>query len=291
MVYTGRFAPSPTGPLHFGSLLAALASFLDARAHQGRWLIRIEDLDPPREIVGASDSILRTLEQFGFEWDGPVWYQSQRHPVYHEILEQLLHQNNAYRCSCSRQEIIKRTGSSVYDGYCRTHSADRNKACAIRCHCSNHYAFQDRILGLQDFSSRQDDFVIFRRDGYFAYQLAVTIDDAEQQISHVVRGSDLLDSTPKQLQLQHLLNYPQPEYAHIPVATNSQGQKLSKQTFADALNDQQPVPQLIQALNFLNQQPPAELTEATTSECLNWAVQHWNITAIPAQLGITLEGH
>lgn len=291
MVYTGRFAPSPTGPLHFGSLLAALASYLDARAHNGRWLIRIEDLDPPREIEGASASILRTLDKYGFEWDDEIVYQSQRLNRYQEILEQLTRQGDAYPCSCSRKEIIKRSGNSLYDGYCRSHTPDPQRQQAIRSRCDRDYSFRDRILGQQQFSSLRDDFVIFRRDGYFAYQLAVTIDDAEQQVSHIVRGSDLLDSTPKQISLQQQLGYPQPVYAHIPVATNPEGQKLSKQTYATALDSDAPQRQIVRALGFLNQAPPEELSMATIDETLLWGIKHWDITKIPATLGIILEGN
>lgn len=288
MVYTGRFAPSPTGPLHFGSLLAALASYLDARAHHGHWLVRIEDIDTPRIIKGATDSILKTLEQFGFEWHGSVIRQSDRLPLYNEVLAYLRDNQLAYPCNCSRQQIRKRTQSRRYDGYCRTHPPQTKQHCAIRIHCEQHYAFEDRIQGPQP-AHRPEDFVIFRRDGFFAYQLAVTIDDAEQQVTHIVRGSDLLNSTPKQLHLQQQLGYPHPRYAHIPVASNAQGQKLSKQTLAPALDQQRTRQQIIRALHFLGQQPPAELSEAHLDECLSWAIEHWDITAIPRQMSIILE--
>ncbi|BBB27680.1 tRNA glutamyl-Q(34) synthetase GluQRS [Amphritea japonica] len=289
MVYTGRFAPSPTGPLHFGSLLAALASYLDARAHQGDWLIRIEDLDPPREVKGATDSILITLEQFGLHWDGEVILQSHRLSLYNEILTELSNNSLAYPCNCSRQQIQRRSGSVRYDGFCRSHPPDIDQICAIRSRCDTDYRFDDRILGPQDFSDQQEDFVIFRRDGLFAYQIAVTIDDAEQQVSHIVRGSDLLDSTPKQIHLQHQLGYQQPIYAHIPVATNALGQKLSKQTFAPALNQGERLQLMIRALDFLGQQPLKELADSSIEECLSWAVEHWDINNIPACLSISLE--
>ncbi|RTE64650.1 tRNA glutamyl-Q(34) synthetase GluQRS [Amphritea opalescens] len=289
MVYTGRFAPSPTGPLHFGSLLAALASYLDARSHNGQWLVRIEDLDTPRVVKGATDSILNTLEQFGFEWHGPVIRQSDRLPIYHDILSQLIDNHLAYPCHCSRQQIFDRTGGRRYDGYCRTHPPKNSSDCAIRSHCEQRYPFDDLIQGHQPANDPTEDFVIFRRDGFFAYQLAVTIDDAEQQINHIVRGSDLLDSTPKQIHLQQQLGYPQPIYAHIPVATNVQGQKLSKQTLAPALDHQQARQQMIQALRFLGQQPVVELYDCRLEECLNWAIEHWDITAIPSQMSIVLE--
>jgi len=286
MPYIGRFAPSPTGPLHFGSLLAALASYLDARANQGQWLLRIEDLDPPREMPGATGMILFCLEKFGFEWNGSVVRQSDRSEIYLDHLQTLLKNNQAYRCNCSRQQIKQRTGSSLYDRFCYSHPPAKTELCAMRCLCNAYVPFQDRILGQQQFPEYADDFVIHRRDGLFAYQLAVTVDDAEQSISHIVRGSDLLDSTPKQLHLQRLFNYPQPLYAHIPVATNSQGQKLSKQTFARPLNQSDPVPQLWQALQFLGQQPEPEIIYSPVSELLQWATEHWKIERIPASTAI-----
>ncbi len=289
MIYTGRFAPSPTGPLHFGSLLAALASYLDARSHQGYWLVRIEDLDPPREIEGAADSILHTLEQLGLHWDHKVIRQSDRLSLYNDILTDLTNDGLAYPCKCSRQQIKLRSGRSLYDGFCRNLTPDPGQRCAIRSRCDTNYSFNDQVLGRQDFCSQMEDFVIFRRDGFFSYQLAVTIDDAEQQITHIVRGSDLLDSTPKQIHLQRQLGYHQPIYAHIPVATNTLGQKLSKQTFAPALNQNERVQLVIKALNFLGQQPIAELADSTIEECLNWAVEHWDLTAIPARLSMSLE--
>lgn len=286
MDYIGRFAPSPTGPLHFGSLLAALASFLDARRHAGRWLVRIEDIDPPREVPGACDSILFTLERFGLHWDGPVVKQSQRHALYHTTLNGLLSAGLAYRCNCSRQQIIKRSGSPLYDGHCYHNPPPTDATCAIRSRCPTDIPFSDRILGPQQFPMQCEDFVIFRRDGLVAYQLAVTVDDAAQQVNHIVRGSDLLDSTPKQLHLQRQLGYLSPTYAHIPVATNSQGQKLSKQTYAQALDDRQPAAQLYNALQFLGQQPPKTLIHSPPSELLRWATEHWMIDQIPAQTAI-----
>lgn len=288
MVYTGRFAPSPTGPLHFGSLLAALASYLDARAHNGHWLVRIEDLDTPRVVKGATDSILYALEQFGFEWHGPVIRQSDRLAIYNDVLTELLSHQFAYPCNCSRQQIRQRTGGSHYDGYCHSHPP-QSSHCAIRSICSQHYSFDDLIQGPQPAIGQNEDFVIFRRDGFFAYQLAVTVDDAAQQINHIVRGSDLLDSTPKQIHLQQQLGYPQPIYAHIPVATNTQGQKFSKQTLAPALDAHQARQQIIRALVFLGQQPVAELNDCRLDECLAWAIEHWDINAIPKRMGIILE--
>ncbi|MEH6577418.1 MAG: tRNA glutamyl-Q(34) synthetase GluQRS [Amphritea sp.] len=290
MDYIGRFAPSPTGPLHFGSLLAALASYLDARSHKGRWLLRIEDLDPPREIAGATDSIFRRLENFGLNWDETAVYQSDRHEQYYSALQQLLDNNLAYPCICSRQTIIQRSGSNRYDRHCYSNSLQQEQQCAVRSLCEHDIPFRDCILGWQAFPQQRDDFVIFRRDGFFAYQLAVTVDDAAQNISHIVRGSDLLDSTPKQLHLQRQLGYKHPEYAHIPVATNADGQKLSKQTYARALDDSQPAQQLYQALDFLGQRPPTGLENSSTAEILGWAVEHWDIEQIPSMTAIEWEG-
>ncbi|MBY4678290.1 tRNA glutamyl-Q(34) synthetase GluQRS [Marinobacterium arenosum] len=293
MSYIGRFAPSPTGLLHFGSLLAALASYLDARARQGRWLLRIEDLDPPREHPGARIVIPQTLERFGLHWDGPISYQSDRLHHYQQALEQLLEQQSAYRCDCSRSAIQKRTGSNLYDRYCLLQPPHEQQQCAIRVHVdSRSLAFDDQIQGPQQYRLDQDsgDFVIRRKDGLFAYQLAVVVDDYLQGISHVVRGCDLLDETPKQIRLQRLLGYPQPHYCHIPVASNAAGQKLSKQTFAAPLDDQQPVPQLLAALRFLGQRPDSTLTDARAEELLSWAVENWRPEQIPRRPSIHWQG-
>ena len=239
--YKGRFAPSPTGPLHFGSLLAALASFLDARKSQGIWLVRMEDLDPPREIPGAADQILRTLEQHGLHWDQQVIYQSERYQAYQAEIDRLLEAEHAYYCTCSRQMIAQR--GRVYDGFCRTRQSHLHGMTAVRLKTdAQQITFEDQIQGSQQqqLSSYSGDFVIRRKDRLYAYQLAVVCDDATQGISHIVRGSDLLDSTPRQLYLQQLLGYQKPCYAHIPIMVNSQGQKLSKQTFATALDSQHP---------------------------------------------------
>nr|WP_067296912.1 tRNA glutamyl-Q(34) synthetase GluQRS [Marinobacterium profundum] len=293
MRYIGRFAPSPTGPLHFGSLLAALASYADARAHQGLWLVRIEDLDPPREQQGASALILSTLEAFGFDWDGEVIYQSQRSSFYRDAVDQLQQQHQAYRCSCSRKQVSNRTGGIRYDGHCHALHPPHAQACAIRAHCAaGSIELHDAIQGPAVYHLARDhgDFVIQRRDGLFAYQLAVVVDDAAQQISHVVRGSDLLDETPCQIQLQRYLGYTRPDYAHIPVATSSSGQKLSKQNQAPPLDAGNPVPALIAALEFLGQQPDAALRDASASELLHWAVEHWSMASIPKTRGLPWSG-
>lgn len=285
----GRFAPSPTGPLHFGSLLAALASYLDIRSRDGVWLLRIEDLDPPREQAGAADAILRTLDAFGLHWDGPVLYQSQRLDHYQAALNDLLQSGAAYRCSCSRKQIKARQAYPLYDGYCRCHPPPSSTASAIRVsHPQPLQRLRDRIQGPREYHWPHDrgDFVIFRRDGLFAYQLAVVVDDAASKITDILRGCDLIDETPHQMALQQLLDYPTPAYAHIPVITNNAGQKLSKQNLAPALDPALRQSLLLRALSLLGQQPPIELADASRDELLQWAIEHWNITAVPGTLSL-----
>lgn len=284
-----------------GSLLAALASFLDARANQGRWLLRMEDLDPPREIKGAADQILRTLERFGLYWDGPVRYQSQRLDHYLQAAQQLLEQQLAYPCFCSRQQIAQRR-AAIYDGLCQPQVRSLKQAsapapasspehpAAIRVKVRDcRIGFVDAIQGYyqQQLRDQVGDFVIRRKDGFYAYQLAVVIDDADQQVSHIVRGYDLIDSTPRQIYLQQLLQLATPEYAHIPILVNHLGQKLSKQTFASAIDPEHPEPSLFQALTLLGHSPPEDLRAASTHEMLDWGVAHWQRTRVPHQPHIT----
>ncbi|MFW1677224.1 tRNA glutamyl-Q(34) synthetase GluQRS [Pontibacter sp. JAM-7] len=283
--YIGRFAPSPTGALHFGSLLAALASYLDARAHNGQWLLRIEDLDPAREQPGIKADFARVLDAFGFEWDGPISYQSDRLTLYTSALHQLHEQHRTYPCSCSRKEIQQRTGTHQYDGHCFNQLPKANRKLATRLHCtSGALCFHDRIQGTRchDLQQESGDFILRRRDGLIAYQLAVVVDDYLQGITHVVRGCDLLNETPRQIQLQNYLDYPSPCYAHIPVATNPMGQKLSKQTGATALDITQPSQQLFRALQQLHQSPPEELQRADVNTLISWAIQNWQCHNIPA---------
>jgi glutamyl-Q tRNA(Asp) synthetase len=288
--YRGRFAPSPTGPLHFGSLVAALGSFLDARHHLGRWLVRMEDLDPPREMPGAADHILRTLEAFGLEWDEPVEYQSRRSAAYAAALEQLQQSGHLYDCACTRREIADgQTGSAanpVYPGTCRNGLPPGRTARAVRVRVYQHeIGFRDALQGTvrQHLERDVGDFVLRRADGLFAYQLAVVVDDAAQGITHVVRGSDLLDSTPRQIHLQQLLGLPVPEYLHLPVAVNARQEKLGKQTFAPAIAQQAKSATVLQALQFLNQPVPAPPGPIELPHLLEWAIRHWDRTALPAQ--------
>jgi len=292
--YRGRFAPSPTGPLHFGSLIAALGSYLEARRRNGEWLVRIEDLDPPREVAGADRLILENLERYGFEWDGEVVYQSHRNDYYLDALDSLQRMGLLYRCGCSRKEIAERSGqlglpAGVYPGTCRARQADIRQQHALRLLTEGQQVeFQDAIQGTikQDIAEAVGDFVLRRADGPFAYQLAVVVDDAEQGITEVVRGSDLLDSTPRQILLQRYLDYPTPGYCHLPVAVNAEGLKLSKQTFAPPLDLAQPIPSLWQALRFLGQTPPMELLEADLDSFWRWAIAHWQADAVPRKLTI-----
>lgn len=287
--YVGRFAPSPTGPLHFGSLVAAVGSYLEARTHHGQWLLRIEDIDPPREVAGASDLILHTLERYGFEWDGTVLYQSRRGAAYRASIEQLIQQGLAYRCRCSRkeaQEAAQQAGlaAGVYAGSCRSAGHAPHGAGALRVHVHTAViTYTDRLQGpqRQDLAREVGDFVVHRADGLWAYQLAVVVDDAAQGITDIVRGSDLLDSTPRQIHLQQLLGLPTPGYLHLPLAVNAAGEKLSKQTFAQPLDLAHPTPELWQALAFLGQRPPAELQQADLPSLWRWAQEHWNAASIP----------
>lgn len=281
--YTGRFAPSPTGPLHLGSLLTALASYLDARSRNGIWLVRMEDLDPPREMPGAADSILRTLEQYGLHWDGEVAFQSHRHALYEDAVQQLLQQQLAFYCTCSRKDL-QLQGTQSYPGTCRHQHTIPHAEFAIRAQVNDTpITFDDALQGHCNFNLFTDggDFIIKRKDGLYAYHLAVVIDDAAQNITHIVRGSDLLDSTPRHIHLQHLLSLPTPHYAHLPVIVNAQGQKLSKQTFAAALPATDPVPALFACLHALGQNPPAELQQASRDELLRWGIAHWSLQKVP----------
>jgi glutamyl-Q tRNA(Asp) synthetase len=286
--YVGRFAPSPSGPLHFGSLVAGVASWLDARAAGGCWLVRMEDLDRPRCEPGAADIILRQLEAYGLAWDGAVLVQSQRDDAYAEALDALKEAGAAYPCACTRSQLAQaprnREGEIIYPGTCRNGLPAGAVARAWRVRVpdvSTH--FHDRIHGdlQQNLAHEVGDFIVKRADGLFAYQLAVAVDDAFQGISHVVRGADLLWNTPRQIHLQTLLGLSTPVYAHVPLVTNAAGQKLSKQTLAPALPGTGRSAVLAQALAALGHPPPAELAGAEPAELLAWAVAHWKIENVP----------
>lgn len=290
--YRGRFAPSPTGPLHFGSLVAAVGSYLDAKSNYGDWLVRIEDLDRQREIPGAANEILHTLERLGMEWDGEVIYQSKRFGIYQAALDVLNEQGLIYPCVCSRREVadssIMGISGAIYPGTCFKNPAPNNRAHALRIRTSDDLIeFDDRLQGPYSQRLRGDigDFVLRRADGVYAYQLAVVVDDAEQSITHVVRGADLLDSTPRQIFLQRLLGYFTPEYLHLPIVTNATGEKLSKQTHAAPIDLSNALTQLVDALHFLGQQPPLEMIEGDVSSFWQWASTHWRVDQIPHRLG------
>lgn len=291
--YRGRFAPSPTGPLHFGSLAAAVGSYLDAKHHHGIWLVRMEDLDTPRCVPGASADILRTLETFGLEWDEAVIYQSLRSTAYEEALHELQAGKFAYPCCCTRKEIadsaLHGIDGQIYPGTCRngTPAGREGRAWRVRTdlipspfclpHSPEAIEFKDALQGqiTQHLESEIGDFVVKRADGLFAYQLAVVVDDAFQHITHVVRGADLLHSTPRQIYLQQLLRLATPSYMHLPIAINAQGKKLSKQTLAPAVTTDDVIISLIEVLKFLHQNPPTELRQGSGEEVLKWAMTHW----------------
>ena len=289
--YRGRFAPSPTGPLHFGSLVAALGSYLDARANGGEWLVRIEDVDEPRTVPGAADGILRTLEGFGFEWDGAVVVQSRRLDLYHNALVRLQLDGDVYPCACSRSEIAAASGGTsvdgglLYPGTCRSGLPAGKAARAWRLRVPDRaFEFVDRIQGrtCQNLEREVGDFVLLRADGQYAYQLAVVIDDAAQGVNAVVRGVDLLDSTARQMWLQQCLNLPTPSYAHLPVVVNAAGEKLSKQTRAAAVDQLAGTAILAAAMSFLGHPVPVELDHASLAEFWRWAVPAWSIGSVPA---------
>jgi glutamyl-Q tRNA(Asp) synthetase len=286
--YRGRFAPSPTGPLHFGSLVAAVGSYLDARHHDGEWLLRIEDIDPPREMPGATQSILQTLERYGMQWDGPVIYQSRRTPYYEHALETLHRGGAVYDCACTRREIadsaVAGEAGPVYPGTCRNGMPPGRKARSLRVAVDDTPVIvDDRMQGRLQHSLQEQtgDFVVRRADRLVAYQLAVVVDDAAQGITHVVRGADLLDSTPRQVYLQQLLGYTTPQYAHLPVAANPDGEKLSKQTHARHVDTGTPLDTLCAVLDFLRQPLPEDPQLASLEELWQWAIDHWTPDAVP----------
>lgn len=280
-VYRGRFAPSPTGPLHAGSLMAALASWLDARSRGGQWLVRIEDIDPPREVPGAADRILRTLERLGLHWDGEVLYQSRRAEAYEAALSRLRDAGALYACRCSRADLQETQG--CYPGHCRHLGLAEGPGLALRCDCGTGMTtFTDRIQGScsQNLAELCGDFIVRRKDGLYAYQLAVVVDDAWQGITDVVRGIDLLDSTPRQMRLQQLLALPTPRYLHLPVLVSEAGDKLSKQNLAPPADVERPAQVLLRTLQYLQQAPDPALQDADVPELLCWATEHWNPAAM-----------
>ncbi|MFC7368297.1 MULTISPECIES: tRNA glutamyl-Q(34) synthetase GluQRS [Vreelandella] len=283
--YRGRFAPTPSGPLHLGSLVAALGSFVDAHAAGGQWLVRIEDIDPPRCPEGAADTILRQLEAFGLHWDEEIRWQHHRHEAYQQALDQLAAKGLAYPCSCSRKQW---QAFSVYPGWCRDGLSDTTKPVAWRLRsdlAKRPIDWQDRLFGFQQFDPEVlGDVVLKRKDNLWAYQLAVVVDDAEQGITDIVRGFDLLDNTPWQCQLQTALDLPTPRYLHLPLVVSNDGQKLSKQNKAPALKENADGirHQLFQALQLLDLAPPDALAQEPPETQLNWAIAHWSVEHLVA---------
>ncbi|MGZ4968523.1 MAG: tRNA glutamyl-Q(34) synthetase GluQRS [Methylobacter sp.] len=296
----GRFAPSPTGPLHLGSLYTALAGFLQARSQQGQWLLRIDDLDTPRNVKGSTDAILRTLEAYGLHWDGDVYYQSKHIDIYDDIIDGLQKNKLIYPCTCSRKTLM--TGDNgqsqldIYPGICRDRKILPDSPHALRIKADNRIiAFQDQLQGLvsHNLAEQYGDFILKRKDHIIAYQFAVVIDDDLQRVNHIVRGFDLLEETPKQIYLQQLLGLSTPGYMHVPVIVDEQGYKLSKQTQAMAVELTSPHRVIFELLGLLKQNPPIELRRALIAEQLDWAIKHWNpvllknvraVSSIPAKL-------
>ncbi len=276
--YVGRFAPSPTGHLHLGSVYTALASFLEARAHQGLWRLRFDDLDTPRNVAGAVDSILKTLDALGLHWDGVVDYQSQHLEEYHAVLADLMARKKIYRCRCSRKDL-----TDIYAQTCRHQSIFSDVPHSLRLKTvERQIVFDDGLQGSisQNLATQHGDFILKRKDNIIAYQFAVVLDDARQAVNHVVRGMDLLDATPKQIYLQHILNLPTPHYLHVPILVDVDGFKLSKQTLATAVDLTAPNRVLFQLLDWLRQHPPMELQNENVDEILKWAIENWNVARL-----------
>ena len=291
--YVGRFAPSPTGPLHFGSLVAAVASYLQAKAHNGRWLVRIEDIDPPREQPGATELILEGLERYGFAWDGDIIYQSASHDAHMAAIRSLEQRGFAYPCDCSRKALADAPRGPlgvIYPGTCRSGCDAEETAIRVRTDDAP-ISFVDALQGRQTqrLESESGDFVIHRRDGLVAYQLAVVVDDMLEGITEIVRGIDIMESTQRQIWLQRLLGYPTPDYAHIPVVTHPDGDKLSKLTGAPGISFDQVRPTLVAALAALQQAPPGGLQRASLDDIWAWALENWKIAPLQELTAISLE--
>ncbi|MEH6504205.1 MAG: tRNA glutamyl-Q(34) synthetase GluQRS [Cycloclasticus sp.] len=293
--YRGRFAPSPTGPLHFGSLCTAVASFLQARAHAGKWLIRIDDLDPTRCKPQYSNHILKTLEQFGLVWDEEVFYQSSRHAAYRSALAELEQRHYLYPCSCSRKDLqLRRLDKGIYDQHCLRHAPGSEQPTSLRIKLpTESISFTDGVQGVvqQDLKNQVGDFVLFRKDQVASYHLAVVLDDAEQRISDVLRGHDLLDSTYRQIFLQRILHLKTPNYAHIPVVIDAEGSKLSKQSYATDVSLSPVRETLVSALAHLNLDPPTDLSASDVDDILRWGIENWSMDKIKRQDSVLFHAH
>jgi len=288
--YRGRFAPSPSGPLHFGSLVAAIASYLQALTHNGEWLLRVEDIDPPRERPGAAGQIVAALDLHGFRWTGQVLYQSASIERFTAIVETLLANGHAYACTCTREQVRKAAARSgptgpVYPGTCRSRATipGHGDRTAIRVATAGaKVAFDDRVQGPRECEVETEigDFIVRRKDGLIAYSLAVVVDDHDQGITEIVRGTDLLAFTPAQIHLQRILGFDEPAYCHVPVIVNDAGQKLSKQTGAAALDNRHAASNLVRGLQMLGQQPPVALATASVGHVWNWARENWRLNRV-----------
>jgi glutamyl-Q tRNA(Asp) synthetase len=278
----GRFAPSPTGHLHLGSLYTAVASFVHAHSKQGQWFVRIDDLDTPRNVAGSAESILSDLESFHLYWDGSIVYQSHQLDFYQQQLDKLIRKGFCYSCICSRKTLSALSDDDVYPGVCRDKPISTSIPYAARIKTDDRIInFEDGLQGtIKQSLSRHGDFILKRKEGIFAYQFAVVVDDYRQKINEVVRGYDLLELTPRQIYLQQLLGFPQPEYYHLPVLVDNSGFKLSKQTNATKVDLARPEKTILQILNLLKQNPPPELHYASLDELLDWAVLNWNLEPI-----------
>lgn len=293
--YRGRFAPTPSGPLHFGSMVAAVGSYLDARNRGGTWLLRIDDLDQPRIVPGSAESILRCLEIFGMEWDGPVVYQSTRVDAYRGALDALRKRGFVFACGCSRKDIEEAAMAGIdgplYPGTCRNGLPAERTLRSLRVRTDNRaIEFEDGLQGrvTQQLAAEIGDFVLWRTDGIYAYHLACVADDADAGITHVVRGADLIASTPRQIYLQRLLGWPTPAYLHLPVALNAAGEKLSKQTQAPGVDESRPQAVLAQVLRFLGQDLPKDAASGTIGELWQWAILNWRPQRLPARKALPL---
>jgi glutamyl-Q tRNA(Asp) synthetase len=288
--YVGRFAPSPTGDLHIGSLYTAVASYLDARSRGGRWLLRIEDLDRPREVPGAAASIVSTLEAFGFEWDGAIVRQAERTAHYTAALEALRARGLTFECSCSRLQLAE---EDRYPATCRQGPQLPGVAAATRLRVEPGYVqFRDRIQGSyrQDVAAAVGDVILKRRDQLFAYLLAVVVDDAAQGVTHITRGADLLDNTPRQIYLQRLLGLRTPLYAHLPVLVEADGSKLAKSARSVPLQSGAALPQLLSVFDLLGLDPPASLATETIGAAWTWAIERWDMNRVGRRLSQPLKG-
>ncbi len=288
MNYIGRFAPSPSGPLHFGSLVAALGSYFQAKSLSGQWLVRIEDLDPPREMPGADSLILSALEAYGLNWDGEVVYQSQRHHIYEQQINEWLLSGQAYLCQCTRKQI--KSAGNYYLGTCRDKALANASECSVRFKVDNPVkSFIDLKHGeitIPEALSKED-FIIKRRDGLYAYNLAVVLDDIEQGVTEVVRGADLIEPTGRQISLYQALGQNPVRYLHLPLAMDTNGNKLSKQNHATAIDTRNPKPALLKAMEFLGFKISPTMNDASIDEIILWGTNNWRIEQLPTQIEIT----